>query len=114
MNWILMTNFYKKFKYLKKIYLMLKKDFLEIVRIPRSIGQRDLKRHTIKIFNTMGIECNSYDIAAWHRLNKKDLNGNKLTIVRFICRKKVIEILRNKKKPSDDQIKNKLNKEYFI
>ena len=100
---------------LNKLNQYTRRENLEIVGIPRNIGQRDLESHAIKIFNAMGVECNSYDIAACHRLNKKDSSGNKLTIVRFICRKKVIEILSNKKKLSEDQIKNKLNKkEYFI
>ena len=77
--------------------------------------QIDLEAKVLQIINSMGIESSSYDIAACHRLNnKKDNQESKNTIVRFVCRKKVFEIMSKKKKLGEDELVNKLGKEYFI
>ena len=92
-----------------------RRENIEIVGIPNNIRQENLENYVINIIKELGVECSSYDIAACHRLNSKDSDGNKNTIVRFLCRKKVNAILSNKKKLSNIDIKARFqNRNLYI
>ena len=107
-------SLYEAEKEINKLNQYSRRENIEIIGIPDRIKQEDLEEHVIKIINSLDIEITSYDIAACHRLKKKDTDESANTIVRFICRKKVSSILSQKKKLSEEQIINKLGKEYFI
>ena len=81
---------------LNKLNQYTRRENIEITGISKNIKQNDLEATVLKIFHTMGITCTSYDIAACHRLKQRDQEGNQTTIVRFVCRKKALEILRKK------------------
>ena len=92
-----------------------RRENIEIAGIPKNNKHENLESYVLQVINSLGIKATSYDIAACHRLNTKDNDGNKNTIVRFLCRKKVGEILSKKKNLSNNEIKEKLNnKELFI
>ena len=100
---------------INKLNQYTRRENIEIVGIPNSVRHEELESYVLQIVNSLGIKANSYDIAACHRLQTKDGDGNKNTIVRFVCRKKVSEILSKKKKLSSIDIKERFNnKEFFI
>ena len=106
---------YKNEVELNRLNQYTRRENIEIVGIPDSVKQADLEKSVLSIFTSMSIACNSYDIAACHRLSKKkDNQVSKNTIVRFICRKKVAEILSKKKMLNDDDVIKDLGCEYFI
>ena len=78
-----------------------RRENIEIANIPESIPQRNLESHVIEMLGSMGVEVESYDIAAIHRLGKQRRNMNRNVIVRFINRKHSIGALNNKKKLLD-------------
>lgn len=87
----------------------IRRNNIEICGIPNSIEQKDLEDTVIKIADAIDVKITKNEIEACHRLaNKKDNFGPKKTIVRFVNRKKVENLHRNKKKLSSDRVKNKL------
>ena len=107
---------YKNEKDINQLNQYTRRENIEIVGIPASIKQVDLEATVIDILKNIGVTCSSYDIAACHRLNnKKDKDTSKNTIVRFVCRKKVFEIMANKKKLSTVEVIEKHGgNEYYI
>ena len=70
-----------------------RRDSIEIVGIPESIGNEDLEAKTIKLLKAINVDVTASDIQACHRLTKKSR-----VIVKFVNRKTAICCLRNKSK----------------
>jgi len=70
---------------------------VEIAGIPNEINDDDLEKKVCEIFESVDAEIESRDIEACHRLPPKKNNPIKKTIVRFMNRKNVEKILKNKK-----------------
>lgn len=70
-----------------------RRECLEIVGIDNSIQTEDLEENVIELFDEIGVDINSSDIQACHRLKKRDT-----VIIKFSNRKDVHKILLNKKK----------------
>ena len=73
-----------------------RKENITIIGIPSNIKQNDLERHVVKVINGIGVNIEHYDIAACHRLYQPKKNFPPDTIVRFVNRKKVYQIHKNK------------------
>ena len=71
---------------------------IEIRNIPENITQRNLENYVLKVMVSIGINLQSYDLVAVHRLGKFVVNKNRNVIVRFINRKNAFACLRNSKK----------------
>ena len=69
-----------------------RRDTLEIIGIPRSIGNSVLEETVRRVFKRIGVEINERDVQACHRLKEKER-----TIVKFVNRKDCLQILRVKK-----------------
>ena len=87
----------------------IRRNNIEICGIPNNVEQKDLEEKVIQIADTIDVKISKNDIEACHRLiNKKETLGPKRTIVRFINRKNVEMLHRNKKKLGSDRVKEKL------
>ena len=76
-----------------------RRENVELIGIPESIGHRDLEATVIRILRKIGLDhIQHYNIAACHRLRSKDRFGNRNTIVRFVNRKDSISCLKSRKK----------------
>lgn len=73
-----------------------RRECLEIVGFPETIPDNKLEERSIKLFHDIGVNIESREIQACHRLFKKDR-----VIVKFTQRKDVSSILFNKKKIKD-------------
>ena len=74
-----------------------RRESIEILGIPRSISDDKLEETVLEILKNIGLELDSYDLVAVHRL-KGRLEGNfQSTIVRFLNRKDAYFCLENKK-----------------
>ena len=71
---------------------------IEIRNIPENITQRNLENYVLKLMVSIGINLQSYDLVAVHRLDKFVENKNRNVIVCFINRKNVFTCLHNSKK----------------
>ena len=74
-----------------------RRENLEIIGIPDTISQPELETTVIKLMDSMGVVLSSYEIVSCHRLYKNKKQSSANTIVRFMSRKKAIEILQKKK-----------------
>ena len=74
-----------------------RRENIEIIGLPDNINNSELEKTVINILNKIGVSVTSFDIAACHRLKKKNGRRSANVIVRFVCRKKAIECLKNKK-----------------
>ena len=75
-----------------------RRENVEISDIPESVSDRNLEYNIIKILQKIGLKnINHYHIVACHRLSKRDKNGNRNTIIRFLNRKDAISCLQNRK-----------------
>ena len=71
---------------------------IEISGIPSTVRDEDLENEVLKILNTMGLNnLDHYGIVGCHRIGKRDRQGNRNAIVRFLHRKDAIFILKNKR-----------------
>ena len=70
-----------------------RRDSIEIVGIPESVGDEALEEKTIKLLKAINVNVSASDIQACHRLTKKTR-----VIVKFVNRKSAISCLRNKAK----------------
>ena len=69
-----------------------RRDTLEIVGIPNSVGNSVLEETVRGVFKKIGVEIDERDVQACHRLKEKER-----TIVKFVNRKDCLQILRVKK-----------------
>ena len=69
-----------------------RRDTLEIVGIPNSVGNSVLEETVRGVFKKIGVEIDERDVQACHRLKEKER-----TIVKFVNRKDCLQILRMKK-----------------
>ena len=69
-----------------------RRDTLEIVGIPNSVGNSVLEETVRDVFKKIGVEIDEWDVQACHRLKEKER-----TIVKFVNRKDCLQILRVKK-----------------
>ena len=69
-----------------------RRDTVEIIGIPNSIGNGDLEETVRGVFRNIGVETDERDVQACHRLKEKER-----TIVKLVNRKDCIQILRVKK-----------------
>ena len=69
-----------------------RRDTLEIVGVPNSIGNGDLEETVRGVFRNIDVETDERDVQACHRLKEKER-----TIVKFLNRKDCLQILRVKK-----------------
>ena len=84
-----------------------RKENLTIQGIPNSVGPKDLEKYVVDFIRGIGVDFQHYDIAACHRLYQPKKHLVPDTIIRFINRKKVFQIHKNKYKLSDKpQTKN--------
>lgn len=74
---------------------------VEISGIPNHVGDENLETKVKEILEKIDIKIKKNDIEACHRLPPTRKNNNKKTIIRFVNRKKVENILKNKKKLSE-------------
>ena len=78
-----------------------RRESIEILGIPSEVENDFLEENVIRILNNIGLEINSYDIVAVHRLNDtkyRSRNSPPSTIVRFVNRKHAFQALLNKRK----------------
>ena len=71
---------------------------IEISNISEKIVQRHLGAYVLEVFESIGINLQSYDLVAVHRLGKFVQGKNRNVIVQFINRKNAYTYLRNSKK----------------
>ena len=69
-----------------------RRDTLEIVGIPNSVGNSVLEEPVRDVFKKIGAEIEERDVQACHRLKEKER-----TIVKFVNRKDCLQILTMKK-----------------
>ena len=74
-----------------------RRENIEIIGLPDNINNSEHEKTVINILNKIGVSATSFDIAACHRLKKKNGRRSANVIVRFVSRKKAIECLKNKK-----------------
>ena len=80
---------------------------LELSGIPSSVENKDLEEKVISVVKCIGVDVTPNEIEACHRLPKTDKNGNKTTIIRFVNRKKCVDILQKRKKFKDLKLDDK-------
>ena len=85
---------------------------VEIRGIPESIQQRDLENHLIDVLHSIGINVESYDIVAVHRIGRIVHGKSRNVITRFINRKNAEKATKNSFKLFTSQ--NASYKKYFI
>ena len=74
-----------------------RRENIEIANISEDIDQQQLENYVLKVFHKLGLnKLTSYDIVAVHRISKKRLNTDRITLVRLINRKYAIFSLKNK------------------
>ena len=91
-----------------------RRENLEFVNIPESFSQKELELLLLKIFNSMKIPMQSYDIVAVHRIGASKSNQPRNVIMRFINRKNAFRVMKNKKLLNTTGTKFKLNNLYVI
>ena len=74
---------------------------VEFRNIPESLGNKDIEKYVIEVLGYIGVEVESYDIVAVHRLGRHIINKNRSVIVRFLNRKNAYSCLNNSKKLSE-------------
>ena len=74
-----------------------RRENIEILGIPNTVGDDELEGKVISILNSIGCNISSYEIVACHRLRKTNANQSFNTIVRFTNRKIAYYALQNRK-----------------
>ena len=75
-----------------------RRENIEIIGIPSNVRDNELEREVLQILRKIGLDhLDHYAIVACHRIGKKDLYGNRNTIVRFLNRKDAIQALKCKR-----------------
>ena len=74
-----------------------RRENIEILGIPNTVGDDELEGKVINILNSIGCNISSYEIVACHRLRKTNANQSFNTIVRFTNRKIAHYALQNRK-----------------
>ena len=74
-----------------------RRENIEIIGIPNTVGDDELEGKVINILNSIGCNISSYEIVACHRLKKSNTNESFNTIVRFTNRKICFYALQNRK-----------------
>ena len=75
-----------------------RRENIEISNISEKIVQRHLEAYVLEVFESIGINLQSYDLVSVHRLGKFVQGKNRNVIVRFINRKNAYTCLHNSKK----------------
>ena len=70
---------------------------IEIAGIPNDIDDRNLENKVVTLMKNLNIQVSPNDIEACHRLNAESENAPKRTIVRFVNRKFVNQLLSKRK-----------------
>ena len=77
----------------------IRRNNIEIVGIPNKISDKYLEQTVIDLADSIDVRISKNDIEACHRLkDRRNVDGPKRTIVRFVNRKKCDLLHRNKKK----------------
>ena len=71
---------------------------IEIRNISEKVSQRHIENYVLKVMASIGINLQSYDLVAVHRIGKFIEGKNRNVIVRFMNRKNAFVCLRNSKK----------------
>ena len=75
-----------------------RRENIELLGIPSSIKDHALETEVLKILNIIGLDhLDHYGIVACHRIGKRDIHGNRSTIVRFLNRKDAVMALKCKR-----------------
>ena len=90
-----------------------RRENIEISNISEKIVQRQLEAYVLEVFESIGINLQSYDLVAVHRLGKFVQGKNRNVIVRFINRKNAYTCLRNSKKLAESNTQD-YKKLFFI
>ena len=80
-------------KYAYKNNQYSRKENIEIVNLPESLGQHEPEGKILLILKDMGIKISSYEIAAIHRIGKRRIGQPRNVIIRFTNRKYAYQIL---------------------
>ena len=76
-----------------------RRENVEIQGIPAYVSDSMLEHEVLKILHSIGLtRIDHFGIVACHRIGRKDVNGNRNTLIRFLNRKDAIATLMNKKK----------------
>ena len=78
---------------------------VEFRNIPEAVVQKNLENYILKLLAFLGMEINSYDIVAVHRLGKSAPGKPRNVIVRFLNRKHAYRCLSLKKKMKNTKYK---------
>ena len=70
---------------------------IEICNIPEKISQKNLEVYVLKVMNSIGVQLQSYDLVAVHRIGKFTRGKNRNVIIRFVNRKGAYLCLRDSK-----------------
>ena len=70
---------------------------IEICNIPEKIAQKNLEVYVLKVMNSIGVQLQSYDLVAVHRIGKFTRGKNRNVIIRFVNRKGAYLCLRDSK-----------------
>ena len=109
--YIIESQFYNMDVRLIEVEQYSRRESLVITGIPDTVNQRDLEGVVVNILRTIGVNIQSYDISACHRLFKKKGDISAKTIIRFVNRKIVgLSLL---KKSLLFKCKNTLNLPYL-
>ena len=98
------NEMYDKFKQLENYICDLdqysRRNNVEFRNIPESIGNDEIEKYIIKVLGSIGVEVESYDTVAVHRLGRFSTNKDRSVIVRFLNRKNAYSCLNSRKKLS--------------
>ena len=67
---------------------------IELCNIPENIPQKNLEIYVLKVLESIGVNLNSYDLVAVHRVGKYLNNKNRNVIIRFLNRKNAYHCMR--------------------
>ena len=71
---------------------------MEIRKIPENISQSNIEKYVIKVFESIGVKVQSYDLVAVHQIGKFTQGKHRNVIVRFINRKNAFSCLKHSSK----------------
>ena len=91
-----------------------RRENIEIVGIPDSIGINDLESKVIDILASIGVKVTSYQIASCHRLKKDRYSKSANVIVRFLNRKNVFKALSNAHRLKNSVYKTEFGNNIYI
>ena len=84
-------KFFELESYISDLDQYTRRNNVEFCNIPESLGNKDIEKYVIEVLGSIGVEVESYDIVAVHRLGR--INKNCSVIVRFLNRKKCLFLL---------------------